>query len=60
VYTRVHTPRFCGDPASAGTFDLGRRATRIPRLNWLTVGINFGSQKQTGRPRLEKRCRPGT
>jgi hypothetical protein len=33
VYTRVHTPRFWGDPARAGTFDFGRRAARRPRLN---------------------------
>jgi len=27
VYTRVHTPRFCGEPRSAGApvFDLSRR-----------------------------------
>src|SRR5262249_16803750 len=59
VYTRVQTPRFCGEPASAGTFDLARLATRPLRTNWLTVGMFLRIQKRTGRPRLLLRGRPG-
>ena len=33
VYTRVQTPRFCGEPASAGTFDFAGFATRPWRTN---------------------------
>src|SRR5919197_474462 len=59
VYTRVHAPRFCGEPASAGTFDFGRLATRPWRTNWLTVGIYLRFQKQTGRQRIASVAAPG-
>src|SRR6266850_2204510 len=38
VYTRVHTPRFCGDPRSAGApvFVFSRR--RPWRTSWFNVG----------------------
>ncbi len=39
VYTRVHTPRFCGQFSSAGTLLLARTASRGLRTNWLMVGI---------------------
>src|SRR5215470_12288343 len=39
VYTRVHTPRFCGDCCRAGTFLRAFCATRGLRINWLIVGI---------------------
>jgi len=28
VYTRMHTPRFCGHPCIAGVFDFRRTASR--------------------------------
>src|ERR1700730_13634485 len=39
VWTRVHTPRFCGDCCRAGTFLRAFCATRGLRINWLMVGI---------------------
>src|SRR5690606_35049099 len=39
VYTRVHTPRFCGQAASAGTLDLVTWRVRGLRTNWLIVGM---------------------
>src|SRR5436189_6455921 len=39
VYTRVHTPRFCGAPRRAGVFTRGFGAVRPLRTSWLTVGI---------------------
>src|SRR5215813_9807584 len=54
VYTRVHTPRFCGEPASAGTLLLAGRRIRALRTNWLIVGIISGPKKP-GRPVCEKR-----
>src|SRR4029453_16284072 len=38
VYTRVHTPRFCGAPRSAGVFTFVFGALRPLRTSWLTVG----------------------
>ena len=38
VYTRVHTPRFCGLPLSAGVFDLSTVYLRPLRTSWLIVG----------------------
>src|SRR6185437_17120079 len=39
VYTRVHTPRFCGLPPSAGTLLLVGSFVRPLRSNWLIVGM---------------------
>src|SRR3954471_13488428 len=39
VYTRVHTPRFCGLPPSAGTLLLVWIFLRPLRSNWLIVGM---------------------
>src|SRR6185437_15595270 len=39
VYTRVHTPRFCGLPPSAGTLLLVGSLRRPLRSNWLIVGM---------------------
>jgi hypothetical protein len=55
----VQTPRFCGEPASAGTFDLARFAARPARTNWLTVGMFLRFQKRTGRHSLTLNSRPG-
>src|SRR5215211_6030377 len=41
VYTRVHTPRFCGAPRRAGVLVLVFGLTRPLRTSWLTVGIYF-------------------
>src|SRR5580700_11103621 len=43
VYTRVQTPRFCGDCCSAGTFFLACCVTRGLRMSWLIVGIRSPS-----------------
>src|SRR3954470_6552408 len=43
VYTRVHTPRRCGLPLSAGVFVLGVFAWRPLRTSWLIVGIRASS-----------------
>jgi hypothetical protein len=39
VYTRVHTPRFCGLFCSAGTLLFDTGALRPLRTSWLIVGI---------------------
>src|SRR5580698_7878185 len=39
VYTRVHTPRFCGLPARAGTLVFSLRRVRALRTSWLTVDM---------------------
>src|SRR5882724_11279308 len=45
VYTRVHTPRFCGDLASAGTLLFIFGEVRAFRTNWLIVGIIYSPKK---------------
>ena len=39
VYTRVHTPRFCGQASSAGTLLLAAFTERGLRTSWLIVAI---------------------
>jgi len=39
VYTRVQTPRFCGQACSAGTFDFSALRLRGLRTSWLIVAI---------------------
>src|SRR4051794_30230595 len=39
VYTRVQTPRFCGDCCSAGTFLRDFCTSRGLAISWLIVGI---------------------
>src|SRR5205823_14733392 len=39
VYTRVHTPRRCGPPCSAGDLDFVASVSRPWRTSWLMVGI---------------------
>ncbi|HUF72203.1 MAG TPA: hypothetical protein VMR74_04825 [Gammaproteobacteria bacterium] len=49
VYTRVQTPRFWGDAASAGTLLFARLVERGLRTNWLVVdivGFDSSSKKQ--------------
>lgn len=43
VYTRVHTPRRCGEPLSAGVLDFERLVWRPLRTNWLIVGTTQSS-----------------
>jgi hypothetical protein len=40
VYTRVHTPRFCGEAANAGTLDFQAGSLRPVRISWVVVAIN--------------------
>src|SRR3984885_16038478 len=40
VYTRVQTPRFCGDCCSAGTFLRDFCTTRGLAISWLIVGMS--------------------
>src|SRR5215208_3126322 len=52
VYTRVQTPRFCGDSLSAGAFFLIASFSRPLRTSWLIVGIElFSQQKRPFEPR---------
>jgi len=39
VYTRIQTPRFCGQASIAGVFDFFGTASRPFRTNWLIVGM---------------------
>src|SRR5215472_11297493 len=39
VYTRMHTPRFCGQASMAGVFDFFGVASRPFRTSWLIVGM---------------------
>src|SRR5215207_4371404 len=41
VYTRVHTPRRCGEPFSAGVLVLPTLSWRPLRTSWLIVGNLF-------------------
>src|SRR4029450_2535169 len=41
VYTRMHTPRFCGHACIAGVFDFLRTASRPCRTSWLMVGMTL-------------------
>src|SRR5579883_288472 len=54
VYTRVHTPRFCGDCCSAGTFLRDFCTTRGLAISWLIVGMSaftFSRSRETNRLR---------
>src|SRR2546423_1007086 len=42
VKTRVQTPRFCGEPPSAGVFVFPFGTARPFLTSWLTVGIEAG------------------
>src|SRR5215470_9157239 len=39
VYTRMHTPRFCGQASMAGVLDFFGTASRPRRTSWLMVGM---------------------
>jgi hypothetical protein len=36
----VHTPRFCGEAANAGTLDFQAGSLRPVRISWVVVAIN--------------------
>src|SRR4051794_41900060 len=41
VETRVHTPRFCGAPSSAGVFVFSGLERRPFLISWFTVGMKL-------------------
>src|SRR5258707_6349164 len=47
VYTRVQTPRFCGDCCSAGTFLRDFCTRRGLAISWLIVGIVHPCSRET-------------
>src|SRR5262249_14930037 len=53
VYTRVHTPRFCGERWSAGAFPLALCLARPRLISWLMVGIGRGSLRYTDLEKTE-------
>src|SRR5208282_2712539 len=62
VYTRVHTPRFCGFERSAGAFSFLITSRRLCRTSWLMVGMDGDRIAHTQRPGVddtESRDRPG-
>src|SRR4051794_29228938 len=62
VYTRVHTPRFCGLFRIAGDLLLERSVSRPLRTSWLIVGIRvlktLGDEKTQRRPESLRRREP--
>src|SRR6266446_946130 len=50
VYTRVHTPRFCGHASIAGTLLRATCHFRGLRISWFIVGILTDLFKQNSRP----------
>src|SRR5215472_6940824 len=46
VYTRVQTPRFCGQLSSAGLEVFHRGGFRPLRTSWLNVGTNFSPPRR--------------
>src|ERR1041384_1620885 len=64
VYTRVQTPRFCGQLLSAGLEVFQRGGFRPLRTSWLNVGTNFlssaaGLCAPRGRPGNPTRAEAG-
>src|SRR4030088_1026011 len=65
VYTRVHTPRFCGQRVMAGALPLYTTLVRPLRMSWEIVGISAFRLRQraaAGRPAegpgksVDRRC----
>src|SRR5690242_1532029 len=50
VYTRVHTPRFCGLLRRAGAFSFFATSLRPCRTSWLMVGISSRTQSSLATP----------
>jgi hypothetical protein len=59
VDTRVHTPRFCGAPWSAGVFVFSRLEVRPLRISWLTVGNESPKEERKGTESLRAKTRHG-
>src|SRR5262245_58110836 len=60
VYTRGHTPRFCGERCSAGAFPLALCLARPRLMSWLMVGIGARSgYSYLGKTELALLGRPG-
>src|SRR5215468_9793849 len=53
VYTRVHTPRFCGEPCSAGAFSFACCLVRPRLTSWLMVGIDVSAGRLRHPPQNE-------
>src|SRR5690349_5513177 len=60
VYTRVHTPRFCGLPRSAGAFSFLTTSRRPWRISWLIVGIRAAVRLPKKVRRQNGKSRHGT
>src|SRR3954451_6728254 len=52
VYTRVQTPRFCGDCCSAGTFLRDFWTVRGLAISWLIVGMSAFTLEFTRKPNI--------
>src|SRR5215470_5181161 len=63
VYTRVQTPRFCGDPCRAGAACFARCFSRPRFTSWLIVGIELKRVLRESETRLfiwpGHGCQPG-
>src|SRR6056300_740593 len=62
VYTRVHTPRRCGQFSMAGLLDLTFSTTRPRRTSWLMVGMVYNTVNGRARHlvrRTESNKHPG-
>src|SRR6185503_8328526 len=56
VKTRTQTPRFWGDPCSAGLSVFERSLLRPTRTSWLTVGTNRLRMSPFEEPKAGKVC----
>src|ERR1700712_3692497 len=60
VYTRVQTPRFCGQPCSAGTVFRDRCGSRPLAMSWLMVGMDLFLFSVRASPQITADNRPLT
>src|SRR4051794_38605991 len=58
VETRVHTPRFCGAPSSAGVFVFSGLERRPFLINWLTVGMELLGKRSHKEGRRDTKTAP--
>src|ERR1017187_10395341 len=56
VYTRVQTPRFCGQLCNAGLAVFHRAGFRPLRTSWLKVGTNLPLDRKSTRLNSSHRC----
>src|ERR1700733_3158954 len=59
VYTRVQTPRFCGQLSSAGLDVFQAGGLRPLRTSWLKVGTVFLLSKRNQKPETKSRAIQG-